>query len=219
MGGDYDEYALPIESRILDSGIGYVRINSNSDDLNLSYRLFERALETFEEAEVLGVIIDMRLDFGGSPLGLAGYLYDQEITLGQLQYYNETTGQFESEGEPDTIMPSENQFKFDKIVLMVDQFCYSACEIDAYGLSQIPGIVVIGEYPTAGVEAETARGNFKLPDGMEFSIPTGRFILPDGSIFLEGVGVQPTVRLEVTVDSVLSEEDAVLKAAEEEILD
>jgi hypothetical protein len=61
--------------------------------------------------------------------------------------------------------------------------------------------------------AETARGKFLLPEGMEFNIPTGRFTMPDGSIFLEGKGVQPAVRIPVDEASVLSGEDVVLQRA------
>jgi len=86
-------------------------------------------------------------------------------------------------------MPNSNQYRFNKMVLLVDQFCYSACEIESYGFSQVPGMVVMGQFPTAGVMAETARGKFQLPEGIEFGVPTGRFTLPDGSIFLEGKGV------------------------------
>ena len=218
LGGEFDEYVLPVEYRVLPSGVGYIRMNSNSDDLNLAYRIFERALQTFEEAQVAGLILDLRLNFGGAPLGVAGYLTDQEITLGQLEYYNENTEIFEPKGEPDRITPMTRIYNFNKIVLLVDQFCFSACEIEAYGLSQVPGMTVMGQFPTGGVEAETARGDFKLPAGISLTIPTGRFTLPDGSIFLEGVGVVPDVRIPVDRDSVLSDEDVVLRAAETYIL-
>jgi len=209
---------LPIEFRILDSGIGYVRVNSNSDDLNLAYRLFERAMKSFQTYEVTGLIIDMRVNFGGSPLGLAGYLTDQEITLGQLEYYSSATGEFEPEGDVDKITPMLEQYHFDKMLLLVDQFCYSACEIESYGLSQVPGMIVAGQFPTAGVEAETARGSFDLPEGMQLTVSTGRFTLPDGSIFLEGVGVVPTEDIPVNEENVLADYDAVLAAAEEILL-
>lgn len=219
LGGTYDEYVLPVEYRVLPSGVGYIRMNSNSDDLNLAYRIFERALQTFEDAQVAGLIIDMRLNFGGSPLGVAGYLTDQEITLGQLSYYNDNTGQFEPEGEPGRIIPMVNVYSFGKMVTLVDQFCYSACEIEAYGLSQVPDMQVMGQFPTAGVEAETARGDFNLPEGISLTVPTGRYTLPDGSIFLEGTGVIPETKIPVDSDSVLSEEDTVLQAAEDYILE
>ena len=219
LGGSAEEITLPIEYAILESGAGYVQINSNSDDLNLSYRLFKRALEVFEENGITSLLIDMRLNFGGSPLGLAGHLTDQEIMLGQLSYFSEKTGQFEPDGPPDRVIPSINQFRFDNIVLLVDQFCYSACEIEAYAFSQVPGVEVLGQFPTAGVEAETARGDFLLPDGMAITVPTGRFTLPDGSIMLEGQGVELDVRIPVSEELLLAPGDPVLDYAEDYLME
>jgi len=213
LGGRRDEYVLPAEYTVLPSGIGYIQINSNYDDLGLLIRIFERALKTFEEIGALGIVIDMRFNFGGSPLGLAGFLYEEEIPLGQLEYYSEKTGEFEPEGLRDKVFPNENVYQFNRMVLLVDQFCFSACEIEAYGFSQVPGMEVMGQFPTAGVEAETARGEFLLPEEIEFGVPTGRFTMPDGSIFLEGEGVQPTIKIPVDQASVLSQNDAVLEEA------
>jgi C-terminal processing protease CtpA/Prc len=215
---NYDPNTLPIEYNILPSGLGYIRINSNYDDLGLAIRVFERALKIFTDNQLEGVIIDMRINSGGAPLGLAGFLYDQEIPLGQLEYYSEKSAQFEPNGPPDKVFPNLNQYRFDKMALLVDQACYSACEIEAYGFSQVPGMIVVGQYPTGGVEAEVARGQFLLPGGIELQIPTGRFTLPDGSIFLEGVGVQPTLRVPVDISTVFSEGDVVLAAAEDALL-
>ena len=78
---------LPVDTSIITQGnaqIGYVRINSNFDDLNLIIRLFERALQQFEAYEVAGIIIDMRYNGGGANLGLAGFLTDGEIPMAQL---------------------------------------------------------------------------------------------------------------------------------------
>ncbi len=212
------EDLLPVTYEYLDSGVGYIRISSNYDDLGLIIKLFERALKTFEAAEVPGIIIDMRYNSGGAPLGLAGFLYDGEIPMGQLEYYSEKTGKFEPEGLRDKILPNQNQYRFDKMVLLVGQACYSACEIESYGFSQVPGMIVVGQYPTGGVEAEVARGQFSLPEGISLQIPTGRFSLPDGSIFLEGVGVVPTLRVPIDENTVLSTEDEVLKAGERAVL-
>jgi C-terminal processing protease CtpA/Prc len=213
-----DPNALPVEFRILDSGIGYVKLNSNYDDIGLILRLFERALQTFQRNGLGNVMIDLRQNGGGFPLGLAGYLTEAEIPLGQLEYYSEETGQFEPEGIPRKVTPFENQYRFEKIGVLVGQACASACELEAYGFSQIPGTVVIGMFPSAGVEAEVARGQFLLPEGMSFQIPTGRFTNPDGSIFIEGEGVVPTVKVPITAENVLSAEDVELRAAEDALL-
>jgi C-terminal processing protease CtpA/Prc len=208
-----DPNALPVEFKILDSGVGYVKINSNYDDLNLIIRLFSRALKTFKANEVPGIVIDLRQNSGGSPLSLAGFLYDKDIPLGQLEYYSELTGKFEPDGPREKVTPYLEQYSFNKMAVLVGQACASACEIEAYGFSQVPGMMVFGETPSAGVEAEVGRGQFSLPEGISLQAPTGRFTLPDGSIFLEGKGVQLTNPVPVNAENILSGEDYILNAA------
>jgi hypothetical protein len=193
--------------------VGYIRINSNYDDLNLVIRLFERALQKFRTYQVSGIIIDLRYNSGGAPLNLSGFLTDQEIPLGQLEYFNDATGHFEPESPRDKVRPNQHQYRFDKMVLLVGPACFNVCEIEAFGFSQVPGMIVAGQYPTAGVVAETARGKFALPEGFSLTIPTGRYTLQDGSIFLEGQGVPPTLRIPVDETTVFSTEDVVLQAA------
>ncbi len=188
------------------------------DDLNLELKLFERGLKDFQQNKVAGLIIDLRDNGGGVPLGLAGFLTNQTINLGQLEYYNKLTGKFEPQDQPDQILPNQEQYHFDKIAVLVGLNCASACELEAYGFSKVPGAVIVGEYPTAGVEAEVSRGQVKMPEGINMQFPTGREVLPDGSLFLEGTGVQPTLKVPVNAANVLSTDDVVLTAAENSIL-
>lgn len=206
----FDPNALPVEQYIISANTGYIKLNTNYDDLNLIIRLFKRALQTFADNGLDTLILDLRQNSGGAPLGLAGFLTDQEIVLGQKEYYSELTGEFEPDGMPERILPNREQYRFKSMYLMVDQACASACELEAYGFSKVPGMKVVGQYPSAGVEAEVSRGQFLLPEGMSLQIPTGRFTLPDGSIFLEGQGVQPTIRIPITEEFVLSSGDPVL---------
>ncbi len=221
LGYDQTQGLLPVELQTLTvdgSDIGYININSNYDDLNLIIRLFQRGLQKFQDNQVAGIIIDMRYNPGGANLGLAGFLTNQTISLGQLEYYSSTTGKFELEGVPEQVTPNVEQFHFDKMALLVGLNCSSACELEAYGFSQVPGMMVVGQYPTSGIEAEVSRGQIKMPEGISMQFPTGREVLPDGSLFLEGQGVGPTIKVPVDQTSVLSSDDVVLKAAENAIL-
>jgi C-terminal processing protease CtpA/Prc len=217
----YDPNALPVVSQIVQSdlgSVGVIKINSNYDDLNLIIRLFERALKTFRDNNVAGVIIDMRQNSGGANLGLAGFLTDKEIQMGQLEYFSDKTGKFEPEGPRERVLPNAEQYTFPKMTLLVGQGCASACELEAYGFSQVPGMQVIGMYPSSGTEAEVARGQFKLPENFTAQFPTGRFTNEDGSLFLEGQGVIPNIKVPIDEANVTSSEDVEMNRAMQYIL-
>jgi C-terminal processing protease CtpA/Prc len=209
-----EETALPVEYELRDSGIGYIRFNSNYDDLYLLVTVFERALSIFSDEGVETVIFDLRANYGGQPLGMASLLIEELITIGQDEYFSDATGQFEPEGLPDVLEPADQTYAFDQMILLVDQACYSACEYEAYALSLVPGMVVMGHHPTAGTYGEVARGQFSMPADISLGFPTGRTVAPDGSVVLEGVGVVPTRRVPLDAATLLSDGDPVLEAAE-----
>jgi C-terminal processing protease CtpA/Prc len=100
------------------------------------------------------------------------------------------------------------------LILLIGPGCSNACELEAYALSKIPGLIVVGQSPSAGVLSDVAGGQFLLPEGFSLQFPTGRFVLPNGEILLEGQGISPTVRIPIDETTVLSNEDVVLNAAE-----
>jgi len=209
---------LPVEFKLLDSGVGYVQINSYYDDLNLINRLFKRALDEFKKNQVPGIIIDLRNNSGGNPIGLSAYLSDQEVTLPQGYSYSEKTGQFEKKGVPNKILPNLEQYHFDKMVLLIGPNCASACEDEAYSFSLVPGMTVVGMYPTSGTMADVGDGQISMPDGISMQFPTERLIMADGSLFLQGKGVQPALKVPVTYDNVTSTEDVILNFGEQVVL-
>jgi hypothetical protein len=56
---------------------------------------------------------------------VAGFLYDQNIPIGSLNITVKRP-QFEPEGTFDKVYPNEEQYSFDQIILLVDQYCASA---------------------------------------------------------------------------------------------
>jgi C-terminal processing protease CtpA/Prc len=211
-----DELALPLEGEVLDdSGLGYIVINTFSDDYNHMARLWEHYIDSLLENEIPGLIIDLRTNNGGNSqlaLDFAGYLFEEEITLSRSAYYNENTGQFEFENLPRKIEPGPRYYD-GKVAVLVGPECISACEGFAYALSYNGRSIVVGHAPTAGAYGEVGRGQYKLPDDLSLQFPTSRTVTQDGEILIEGTGVIPDIEVPRTRDSALGREDTVLQAA------
>ena len=121
-----------------------------------------------------GIVIDLRQNSGGNPLSLAGFLSDKDIPLGQLEYYSERPVNSNRMDHAKKSPLTWSSISFEQMAVLVGQACASACEIEAYGFSQVPGMMVFGETPSAGVEAEVGRGQFHLPEGISLQAPTGQ---------------------------------------------
>lgn len=211
-----DPLGLPVEARILEpSGLGYIRINSFSDDDNLMARLWHRHMENLIELEVPGLILDVQVNGGGNP-GLArdfaGYFFDREIELYQGLYFNEISGEFKATTDVNSIQPGPLYYR-GLLAVLIGPNCISACEGFAYALGQEGRSVLIGHYPTAGAFGEVGRGQYRLPGDISFQIPTGRPETPSGELLIEGTGVLPDIQVPVTVESATGQIDAVLDTA------
>ncbi len=187
-----DELSPPIEAKVLDdSGLGYIRITTFSDDYNLLASLWNRYIQNAIDNKIPGLIIDVRINFGGSgalATDFAGYFFDEEMTISRSAYYNETTGKFEYEGLPTRIKPAPLYYE-GPIAVLVSPYCISACEGYVYALTQGQRAIVVGHYPTAGAYGEVGRGQYDLPGDISMQFPTGRPETMDGKLLIEGQGI------------------------------
>jgi carboxyl-terminal processing protease len=213
--------SLPVEGKVLPSGLGYIKINSFLDDVNLTARLWEHYVSQMIDSEVPGLIIDVRTN-GGGDLGLAqnmaAYFFDEEIEIGRRSRYNEATGKFEYDPVINRMLPGPKLYE-GPIAVLVSAHCVSACEGFAYTM-QIGGrSIVVGHTATAGAFGDVGLGQFSLPDGQSLQFPTGRPETIDGKLWIEGTGVIPDITVPVTEDSTLGKLDEVLEAAVKAILE
>jgi C-terminal processing protease CtpA/Prc len=217
-----DSLALPLEAYTLpDSGLGYIRINTFQDDENLMARLWDRYMQDLIDAEIPGLILDLRQNSGGSGAmagNYAGYFFEEEFELFNGLYYNEISGQFEANQRPSRVRPAPMYFA-GPVAVLVGPDCVSACEGFAYSMQHDGRAIIVGHYPSAGAFGEVGQGQYKLPDDLDMQFPTGRFETMDGELAIEGVGVVPDIRVPVTAESALGRVDAVLQAAVEAVLD
>ncbi len=210
---------LPIETRILPSGYGYVAIYSFSDDERLMVKLWERMIESFIDDDVPGIIIDMRYNGGGSGYladQLAAYFFQDEHRLGYSESYNNSTGEFTQSQRADQFCLPDEALRYDgEVVVITAPGCFSACEFFAYNMTIDDRAAIIGHYPTGGLGG--AVDDFLMPDDIEIRFTVTRQLDPDLNIHIEAQGVAPTVLVPVTYESLFEDGDPLLQAAQERL--
>ena len=212
-----DEVALPIEGEILDdSGLGYIRINTFSEDYSLMAKTWDHYMESFIANDVPGLIVDVRTNSGGSgsiALDFAGYFFEEEISLYQGKYYNDKSGEFESTQLPAILKPGTTYFDR-PVAVIASPYCISACEGFTYAMGQNSETIIIGHFPTAGAFGEVGRGQYELPEDISAQFPTGRPETMEGELLIEGTGVIPDVIVPVTFETAMGEDTLLIKAIE-----
>ncbi len=210
---------LPIETRILPSGYGYVAIYSFSDDERLMVKLWERMIKSFIEEDLPGIIIDMRYNGGGSGYladQLAAYFFQEEHVLGYSESYNDATGEFTRSQRPDQFCLPDEDMRYDgEIAVITAPGCFSACEFFSYNLTIDDRAAVIAHYPTGGLGG--AVNEFLMPDDIEIRFTVTRQLDADKNIHIEAQGVAPTVVVPRTYDSLFDDGDPLLEAAQEHL--
>jgi carboxyl-terminal processing protease len=192
---------LVFESRALDSGAGYIRLNAFLDPAKVMPE-FEAALKRFDSAS--GVILDLRGNPGGigvMAMGIAGFFIDQDgLKLGEMKM-RETTIRF-------AVFPRPHTFR-GKLAILVDEASASTSEILAQGLRDLGRARIFGAR-TAG--AALPSDIIRLPNGDGFQYAQASYVSEKGRV-LEGNGVMPDEEVHQTEADLESGRDPVLNAA------
>jgi C-terminal processing protease CtpA/Prc len=207
---------LPVEYQLLDSGLMYVKIYSFFDNSRLSIELWERMMQTLNENEIPGLIIDMRQNGGGSGFladQMAAYFYDEPLELGNTGRYDEERDEFyfDPRGIDRFYLPPENLRFAGPVAVLVGPNCNSACEFFTHDMTLQDRAAIVGQYPTAGLGG--GQKAFLMPGGIQLQFSIGRPVDAEGNIIIEGTGVAPTVKVPVNEETLFSEGDPILEAA------
>ncbi|MCY4145606.1 MAG: S41 family peptidase [Chloroflexi bacterium] len=219
-GVDGDE--LPVVHKVLPSGYGYVAMYDFSDNERLIVQLWERMIETFIEEEAPGIIIDLRYNGGGSGYladQLGAYFFQEEHILGYSSSYNETTGEFylDPHSKDRFILPPAEQRYDGEVAVIIAPGCYSACEFFAYNLTLGERAAIVGHYPSGGLGG--AVDDFLMPEDTTIRFTVTRALDANQAVHIEAQGVAPTVPVPVTIESLSSQGDFLLEAAERHLTD
>ncbi len=215
-----------VEWRVLPESVGYLKIRAELPSLPqpLPDRIVGRAVRSFLEAKVHGVVIDARANFGGSdklvPLVMSWFVRERQF-YEHASFYDDRTGAFER--VPFGTLwtePREPGFR-GPIAVLVDPQCASSGEGLALIARRRPEGHVVGFYATYG-SFGMAGAEIRMPEGLTVDYPNGRSLDVRGEIQLDSDwrlegGVVPDVRVPVTLETAraqyLERRDVVLQAA------
>lgn len=208
--------AVTTEPQIVDdrlpSGLGYIRIENFTGARRLAE--FDRAVSSLIAQNVPGIIIDVRSNPGGFSQmsdAMASRFFDEPFRIGR-QFSPDGRLVFQMQVEPRTPIYSG------PVAVLVDVNTASAGDLFAYTFKMSNRALIVGFTPSGGLAGTVSGGQYYLPDGAFIQVPTGGLLDEQGQTVIEGTGVAPDVLVPLTVDVLLSDEDAVLKAAEDALL-
>jgi len=202
-------------------GIGYLRIISFNDysekeGFEAGLTALNLALdEIFSDPELKGLVIDVRINFGGNDLyGLAiasrlasrEYLAYSKAARADAVDHNKWTP-----SDPSIVRPSARPGFRGPVVELIGPLTISAGETFSQALmGRRPHVTRIGEN-TQGVFSDTL--DRKLPNGWTFGLPNEVFRTAQGTTF-DAVGIPPDVTVPVFADAdVASGKDPAMKKA------
>ena len=185
---------------------------------------FELALATHTDLATGGIILDLRVNGGGTLelyQTLASYFYNSDsplpVSLFDWWLYRENAGDFVRYLPTEYLLTSPRpELVYDgPLVVLVDSLCASACEYFSQTLQETGRATVIGQYASVGAGGPT--NSVVLPGGTVFQYTYGRTTFSGtDEPNIEAKGVVPDVRVPVTVDTERAKElgeDPVLDAA------
>ncbi|HEU4694785.1 MAG TPA: S41 family peptidase [Vicinamibacterales bacterium] len=201
---ELEDFSPPedLRTQVLSNEVTYLRF-----DVFETMDVVEKTLEAIDDAGPAGIVLDLRRNPGGSLLHLqrvAGALLGDDVLLGTRRTANAS--------EP------MKSWRFTKpyrgpIVVLIGPSTGSAAEILAAAVQDQGRGKLVGR-PTNGsvIPAEW----FGLPDGGRMMIPVSDFVRSDDRR-IEGIGVQPDIRVMPTLEDVRSSRDAALERALREL--
>ena len=204
---NFTGFELPVEFEVLDSGYGYVQVLDFFDNELLTIQLWERMIQQLNENQLPGLIIDLRVNGGGSGYladQMAAYFFDEELVAGNTAYYDDSIDEFYADpGDEDVLFPPREELIYrGPIVAIIGPDCASACEFFAYDLTLQNRATILGQYPTSGLGGSVE--DFVMPEDIDVRFTIGRAVDNNGNIHIEGKGVVPEIRVPRTEEVVFA---------------
>ena len=208
-----------IDARVLDGGIGYIRISSltglTSETSRQIVTKVTTAVTQFKASGVRGLIIDLRHNPGGSDevaAKVASHFLPERTLYTATSRRDTITNAFVLDRESLLYADGIQEKLVVPTIVLVGIGTKSAAEGLARALQSRRGVTVAGRTSTAGAFGEVGDDAIEFPGGIELTVPYARGVDSQGRMVLEadsmGIGgVRPTFKLPVTRATIVRESE------------
>lgn len=198
--------------------IGYINISSmynysSSDnyipDEEFISQLMDTLVEKFADCE--SIILDIRINRGGLDVvsfEIASRFNDKQ-RVGYYRSYRNGGYEDFSEQVPFYTYTSDKNFGNKKVVLLTSNHAYSAADVFAMIMKEIPNVTILGEH-TYGVFSDVL--SKLLPNGWVVDLSNERYYSSE-KINYERIGIYPDIELKMDSVSFFNGTDNVLEKA------
>ncbi len=171
-----------VKSKMLDGGIGYLRLTQFGDNV---YPDMRKALEDLQAKGMKGLILDLRSNPGGE-LGQSIKIASMFIEKGKI------VSTRQKKGEESVYSREGKYFGNFPMVVLINGGSASASEIVSGALKDHKRATLIGEKTFGKGSVQTL---LPLPDGDGIKITIAKYYTPNG-ISIDGTGIEPDKKVE-----------------------
>ena len=171
-----------VKSKMLDGGIGYLRLTQFGDNV---YPDMKKALEDLQTKGMKGLILDLRSNPGGE-LGQSIKIASMFIEKGKI------VSTRQKKGEESVYTREGKYFGNFPMVVLINGGSASASEIVSGALKDHKRATLIGEKTFGKGSVQTL---LPLPDGDGIKITIAKYYTPNG-ISIDGTGIEPDTKIE-----------------------
>ena len=200
----------PIQYHILPGNFGYLRVFYEGPSWNAPFpaRVFKKAISSFDERNVSGMILDVRGNTGGDRELLTkflGHFFAEPVLFSDTAFYDAESQTFAVDPAARlTIEPAEPLFT-KPVIVLVTSGTFNAGEGFALALKDQPNVQIVGFNGTHGSFGAIG-GDISMPEGITLSYPVGRTIDANGTVLVDSNGqgeggITPTNRPPLTRDT------------------
>lgn len=170
-----------VDSELLEEGIGYIQISEFQSN---TAKQFHQALETLQEENIEGLIVDVRGNPGGVVTSVVSIL-DEILPEGTVVYTEDKYGKRED-------YTSDASCIRMPLVVLVDGNSASASEIFAGAIKDYEYGTLVGTKTFGKGIVQTV---FPLKDGSAVKLTTAKYYTPKGN-YIHKKGIEPDIEVE-----------------------